>query len=106
MNKELKIGFVAVLSIAILFIGVNYLKGLSILNAGRTFYAKYENIGGLKVGSSISVNGYKIGMVSNIDLLANENKKLLVTGKSAFKPYKRPVKSFNANRKRHASCEE
>ena len=79
MNKELKIGFVAVLSIAILFIGVNYLKGLSILNAGRTFYAKYENIGGLKVGSSIFVNGYKIGMVSNIDLLANENKKLLVT---------------------------
>ena len=79
MNKELKIGFVAVLSIAILFIGVNYLKGLSILNAGRTFYAKYENIGGLKVGSSIFVNGYQVGMVSNVDFLANKNQKLLVT---------------------------
>ena len=79
MNKELKIGFVALLAIVGLFIGVNYLKGLDVLNPSRKFYAKYENIGGLKVGSSVFVNGYQVGMVSNIDLLANENQQLLVT---------------------------
>ena len=79
MNKELKIGFVALLAIVALFIGVNYLKGLDVLNPSRKFYAKYENIGGLKVGSSVFVNGYQVGMVSNIDLLANENQQLLVT---------------------------
>ena len=53
MNKELKIGFVALLAIVGLFIGINYLKGLDVLNSSRKFYAKYENIGGLKVGSSM-----------------------------------------------------
>lgn len=79
MSKELKIGFVAIVSIVILFIGINYLKGLNVLNASRSFHAKYENIGGLKTGSSIFVNGYQVGMVSNINLLSNENQKLLVT---------------------------
>ena len=79
MSKELKIGFVAILAIVILFVGVNYLKGLDVFNTARNFYAKYENIGGLKIGSSVFVNGYQVGMVSDIVLLSNENKKLLVT---------------------------
>ena len=79
MSKELKIVFVAILAIVILFVGVNYLKGLDVFNTTRNFYAKYENIGGLKIGSSIFVNGYQVGMVSDIILLSNENQKLLVT---------------------------
>jgi len=79
MNKELKIGAVTILAIIVLFIGVNYLKGLNILNSGRDFYAKYENIMGLKVGSSVFLNGYQVGMVSDVTLLSNKNKKLLVT---------------------------
>jgi phospholipid/cholesterol/gamma-HCH transport system substrate-binding protein len=79
MNKELKIGFVVLITIALLFVGVNYLKGLNVLNSSRSFYAQYENIGGLQVGSSVMVNGYKVGMVSNIDLLIEENQNLLVT---------------------------
>ena len=79
MNREIRIGIVAVLAILVLFIGVNYLKGLNVLEASREFYSKYENIGGLKVGNSVFVNGYQVGMVSNIDLLANERQRLLVT---------------------------
>jgi len=78
MSKELKIGFVGILSIAVLFIGVNYLKGLNILDSNRDFYAKYENISGLKSGSSVFVNGYQVGVVSHVTLLADENKELLV----------------------------
>lgn len=79
MNKELKIGLVAIITIGSLFIGVNYLKGLNILSSSRTYYAQYENIGGLQVGSSVLVNGYKVGTVSNIDLLIENNQELLVT---------------------------
>ena len=79
MNKELKIGLVAIISIGALFIGVNYLKGLNVLSSSRTYYAQYENIGGLQVGSSVLVNGYKVGTVSNIDLLIENNQQLLVT---------------------------
>jgi len=79
MNKELKIGLVAIITIGALFIGVNYLKGLNILSSSRTYYAQYENIGGLQVGSSVLVNGYKVGAVSDIDLLIENNQQLLVT---------------------------
>ena len=79
MSRELKIGFVAILSFIVLFLGVNFLKGLNILEINRNFYAKYDNVGGLKIGNSVYMNGYHVGMVSNIDLLPNERKELLVT---------------------------
>ena len=79
MNKEFKIGFFAIASIIAFVFGVNYLKGINILNDNREFYAVYENIGGLQVGSPVLVNGYKVGMVSNIDLLIEKNQNLLVT---------------------------
>ena len=79
MNKEFKIGLFAIASIIALVLGVNYLKGINILNDSRDFYAVYENIGGLQVGSPVLVNGYKVGMVSSIDLLNDQNQNLLVT---------------------------
>jgi len=73
MNKEIKIGFISLLAIIVLIIGINYLKGINILNSNKTYYAKYDNIGGLKTGSSLFINGYQIGMVSDIKLLKNQN---------------------------------
>ena len=78
MNKELKIGLFAIAAIITLVFGINYLKGKNLLNNNRTFYAVYENIGGLKVGSSVMMNGYKVGIVSDITLLIENNQKLLV----------------------------
>jgi len=79
MNKEFKIGLVVIIVISMLLIGVNYLKGLNILNNSQTYHAVYENIGGLEVGSSVMVNGYQVGMVGNIDLIIEKNQNLLVT---------------------------
>ena len=79
MNKEFKIGLFAITSIIALIFGVNYLKGINILNENRNFYSVYENIGGLQVGSTVLVNGYKVGMVSDINLLAQQRQNLLVT---------------------------
>ena len=79
MNKELKIGLLAIIAIMVLVFGINYLKGINILNNNRNFYAVYENIGGLQVGGSVMVNGYKVGMVSDIALLIENNQNLLIT---------------------------
>ena len=79
MNKELKIGLLAIVAIIVLVFGINYLKGKNILNNNRNFYAVYENIGGLQVGGPVMVNGYKVGMVSDITLLIENNQNLLVT---------------------------
>jgi phospholipid/cholesterol/gamma-HCH transport system substrate-binding protein len=79
MNKEFKIGLFAIICIMALVYGINYLKGVNILSDNRNFYAIYENIGGLQVGSSVLVNGYKVGIVSDIDMLTEQNQNLLIT---------------------------
>jgi phospholipid/cholesterol/gamma-HCH transport system substrate-binding protein len=79
MNKEFKIGLVVIIVISMLVVGVNYLKGLNILNNSHTYHAVYKDIGGLEVGSSVMVNGYQVGMIRNIDLLIEKNQNLLVT---------------------------
>ena len=76
MNKEFKIGLVVIIVISMLVIGVNYLKGLNILNNSQTYHAVYDDIGGLEVGSSVMVNGYQVGMVVNIDLLIEKNQNM------------------------------
>tara|TARA_B100000902_G_C27313827_1_gene920035 strand:+ start:268 stop:1200 length:933 start_codon:yes stop_codon:yes gene_type:complete len=79
MNKELKIGLVGVLSIIVLFVGINYLKGLNVLDSSRNFYAIYDDIGGLKSGSSVFFNGYQVGMVSKVNLLNDVDQRLIVS---------------------------
>lgn len=79
MNKEIKIGLVGLLSIIVLFVGINYLKGLNVLDSSRDFYAIYDDIGGLKPGSAVSFNGYQVGMVSKINFLNDLDKRLIVS---------------------------
>ncbi len=79
MNKEFKIGLVVIIVIGMLVIGVDYLKGLNVLSDNQLYYVEYEDIGGLRVGSIITVNGYQVGVVGDIDLLIEKNQNLLVT---------------------------
>jgi len=79
MNKEIKIGVIVFSIIAMLIIGLNYLKGLNFLSSNRVFYSVYEDIGGLQVGSPVLVNGYQVGLVVDIQLLVDQNQNLLVT---------------------------
>ena len=78
LSKELRIGVLVVMAIVVLVWGINYLKGSNLFDSSRTFYALYENIGGLQEGSSVSLNGFKIGMVKKIRLLSDKKNSLLV----------------------------
>ena len=78
MNKEVKIGFVAIITMAVLFVGINYLKGINLFDNNRTIYAIYPNIDGLQEGSGVMVHGFKVGIVKKISLLTEENHALLV----------------------------
>ena len=68
MNKEIRTGIIAIFTIVVLIYGINYLKGLNILDKNRIFHANYDNIDGLLKGSVISLNGFNVGIVSNISL--------------------------------------
>ena len=78
LSKELRIGMLVIISIVVLVWGINYLKGSNLFDSSRTLYALYGNIGGLQEGSSITVNGFKVGVVKKISLLTDKNYSLLV----------------------------
>ena len=79
MNKEIRTGIAAIFTIVVLIYGINYLKGLNILDKNRIFHAKYDNIDGLLKGSVISLNGFNVGIVNNISLQSDNS--LLVSVK-------------------------
>jgi len=93
-SKEIKTGFMAVIAVVVLYFGMQYLKGINILDNSRTFYAEYDDIGGMHVGSSVLLNGYNVGMVGDIDLLIGGETALLVTIK-INKEFNIPINSVS-----------
>jgi phospholipid/cholesterol/gamma-HCH transport system substrate-binding protein len=65
-SKELVIGITTLATIICLIGGYNFLKGKSVFSAKQEYYAFYEHVHGLEVGQPVTVNGYKIGQVSEI----------------------------------------
>jgi len=77
LSKEFKSGFIFLLAIVFLVYGLKYLKGLNVFQSNKPYYAIYDEIDGLQVGSAVRLNGFNVGMVNNIVL--NENNNLFVT---------------------------
>ena len=65
---ELSTGLFVLLGFAALFFLTTQItsRGLSFGSAGYELTAKFENIGGLRVGSPVSMSGVKIGQVEEI----------------------------------------
>ena len=73
-GKEIKIGLVVILSIAILVLGANFLKGDgNPFIEKNVFYATYNNISGLTENNNIQVNGLNVGKIKSIQLLPHSN---------------------------------
>lgn len=79
LSKEFKIGAVMLAAVAAMIIGVQYLKGSDIFNRSKTFYGIYDHVSGLGVGSPVTINGFKVGQVKNIELYRKMPGKVLVT---------------------------
>ena len=65
-SKLIKIGFFTLLAIALLYFGINYLKGIVIFDREHTYYARFSNVEGLVVASPVKINGYKVGTVQGL----------------------------------------
>ena len=72
ITKELKIGIIAVLAIALIISGVNFLKGSSFFGGDQVYYGYFPESGGLLPASGVAVNGVGVGKVVSIDYMPNE----------------------------------
>lgn len=66
MRKEVKIGIIGIAAIAMLFFGINYLKGVRMFQPSSYYYVEYTDINGLAISSPVYASGYKIGTVRDI----------------------------------------
>ena len=66
-SKLVKIGFFTLLAIALLYFGLNYLKGLAVFGREYSYYARFSNVEGLSVASPVKINGYKVGTVQGLE---------------------------------------
>lgn len=67
-----------ILGVALLFIGINYLKGFNPFTKQVHLYAVYNKIEGLSVSNPVLVNGFKVGQVSNVSFSPEGDGSLLV----------------------------
>jgi phospholipid/cholesterol/gamma-HCH transport system substrate-binding protein len=66
-SKELIIGFVTAVSLAVLYTGVNYLKGVNVFKPANHYYVKMPKVNELQLSSPVYIDGFKIGVVNAID---------------------------------------
>lgn len=66
MKKEIKIGITGVVALIIMYLGINFLKGMSLFSSNDTYYIKFSNAKGLSKSSTVYADGYNVGIVSNI----------------------------------------
>ncbi len=74
MKKNIIIGAVVVLALGLLYWGIEFLKGVNLFEPKNYYIAKFEKINGLTVSSPVTVNGFQVGLVKelNYDYKTNE----------------------------------
>ena len=78
ITREFKIGLVAVVAIVLTIWGINFLKGINVLEPTDKYYAVYGNVRGLIESAVVNLNGYKVGNVSRIEFDKNDMNRIVV----------------------------
>lgn len=78
LNNETKIGLMAIIGIAILVIGFNFLKGKGLFKKENKVYAVFDDAQGLVKSNPVMINGLQVGRIENLDG-GRDMKKILVT---------------------------
>ncbi len=79
ISKYTKLGFLVILCLLILVWGINYLKGIDLLKKSDDYYVVYEKVDGLLESSTVTINGYQVGQVTDIRFMNDYSGRLLVT---------------------------
>lgn len=66
-SREVIIGISVLIALLILFFGINYLKGINIFKAANYYYSTYTNVAGLSQSAPVTLNGFKVGLVREIE---------------------------------------
>ena len=77
-NKEIKIGFLAIIGIMMSVFSYNYLKGINLFEKNRKFKVTYSKVDGLSMSNPVTLSGFKIGKVHKINFNPENTRELIV----------------------------
>ncbi len=63
-----------VVSIVLLYLGFNFLKGIDFFSSTHKYYAVYQNVDKLAPSNQIYLNGFAVGRVKNITIEQSKNR--------------------------------
>lgn len=92
ISNETKIGILAIVAVALLVIGFNFLKGKNLFKKNDYIYAVYSDVQGLSKSNPVVINGLQIGRIASLDG-GKDMKRILVTV-SLFKEVNIPSNSL------------
>lgn len=67
ISKEVKIGLTGIAAIVVLFIGINFLKGINLFSKQNIYYLNFKNAKALSKNSTVYADGFNVGVVSGIN---------------------------------------
>jgi phospholipid/cholesterol/gamma-HCH transport system substrate-binding protein len=79
ITNETKIGALASVSMLLLFLGFNFLKGKDLFEHRKKIYAVFNNVNGLELSNSVSIKGLDVGSVYTIQATDKSVNGILVT---------------------------
>jgi len=74
LTKNVKIALTVMVGLALLYWGINYLKGINLLTPSNRFYTEVESADGLLKAAPVTVNGFQVGQVYEIQYDYSNNK--------------------------------
>jgi len=73
IKKEYSIAMLVIGGVVLLIFGINFLKGLDLLQRRNIYHAVYHDVSGVTGASPVFYNGFKVGQVIGAALLHNGN---------------------------------
>jgi phospholipid/cholesterol/gamma-HCH transport system substrate-binding protein len=65
-TKEIRIALTVIICIVVLFVGMNFLKGIIVFSNDNSYKVVMRDINGLSASSPVYANGFQVGVVRNI----------------------------------------
>lgn len=61
------IGLILVVSLSILFVGIDFLKGINVFKSSNLYYVAFKDVSGLAEAAPVTLNGMKVGQVTGME---------------------------------------
>lgn len=78
LSKEFKIGLIVAIALALLYWGINFLKGKNVFSNERVFTAIYHDVGGLEKTNPVTINGLNVGQVRSMNFTTDGSAKVSI----------------------------